>query len=101
MVAWFLRGWGRPVRTPGSGHTSMPRALGSPPPTPARSADRYFLGAATPHVLEEGVRQQHQHDVVIPAPPRPALQVVQAQLVLELAVAVFHPPAALGRGHQP
>ena len=44
---------------------------------------------------QEAVGQHHQAGVVVEPPPRPALEVVQAQLLLHLLVALLHRPAAL------
>lgn len=90
---------GRCDRRPGSGRTSTPAPIATPRGASEVSAGRHFFGAATPHVLEEGVRQQYQGGVMVPPPPRPALEVVQAEFVLQFTVAVLDPPAALRRGH--
>src|SRR5215813_8914833 len=82
-----------PNRVGGSASPATPAAV-----SPAR---RPLLAPLAAAQHQERVRQQHQRDVVLPAPPPPALEVVQAQLVLEFLVTVFHPPAALSRPHQP
>ena len=49
--------------------------------------------------LPEPVSQQDHHHAVMEVTPRTALEVIQAQLFLQLLVPLFHPPAALPRTH--
>src|SRR5680860_1044342 len=46
---------------------------------------------------EECVRDRDEGHVVIPAPVAAALEAVEPERVLELAVVVFYPPAQLGQ----
>src|SRR5580698_640473 len=56
-----------------------------------------------PHSLqgEEGMRQHHQSDVMMPARPIAAFVVIQAQFFLELLIVLFDLPAAFDHVHQP
>ena len=101
MVASLSRVRERTDRRGGNGRTSRPTGAGVARAASAASGGRHFLGAATPHVLQECEGHHHEHDVVVPAPPRTPLDVVEAEYVLQLAVAVFHQPVALGNGDQP
>ncbi len=52
-------------------------------------------------MLEEGVGEQDQGDVVVPTRPRPALEVVEAEFVLQFLVTVFDEVPTLGQFHEP
>ncbi len=52
------------------------------------------VGAADPFDLQEGERHVREHDVMRPALIGAAFEVVEAELVLELAVLLFDRPAA-------
>src|SRR4051812_2631310 len=61
--------------------------------------DRVFLHTmALQH--QEAVGQQRQRRMVVEATPRPALEVVQPQLLLQLLVALLHRPATLPQTHR-
>nr|BFD87932.1 hypothetical protein StreXyl84_73330 [Streptomyces sp. Xyl84] len=49
---------------------------------------------------EERLGGGEEGDVVVPAAPGTALEVVQSQSMLELAMIVLEPPAHLGPPHQ-
>ena len=53
-----------------------------------------------PQVLEEGEGELAQERVVVQAAPAPALEVVQAQLVLHLLVHLLADPAGLDQSGQ-
>ena len=53
-----------------------------------------------PQVLEEGEGELTQEQVVVQAAPAPALEVVQAQLILELLVHLLADPARLDQSGQ-
>src|SRR3954468_3586179 len=50
---------------------------------------------------QEAVCQHHQADVVVEAPPRPSLEMIQAQLLLHLLIALLHRPAGLPQPDRP
>lgn len=58
------------------------------------------LFSPEPQMLEEGEGQLAQKQVVVQAAPAPALEMVQAQLVLELLVHLLADPARLDQGGQ-
>ena len=58
------------------------------------------LFSPEPQVLEEGEGELAQERVVVQAAPAPALEVVQAQLVLHLLVHLLADPARLDQGGQ-
>src|SRR5215472_15121614 len=89
-------------RTPGTSRPSTATGAASRAAPAALSCRGYPLfSPAAPPQDQERVRQQDQGHVVVPTPPGPALEVVQAQLVFQLLVTVLHPPAPLCRSHQP
>lgn len=49
---------------------------------------------------QEGIRQADQRDVIMPALPAASLEVIQPQLLFQLLIVLFHPPAQLGQLHQ-
>lgn len=49
---------------------------------------------------EEGLGSGHENDVVVPAWPGTAFEVVQAQAALEFSVVVLNAPADLGQADQ-
>lgn len=49
---------------------------------------------------EEQIREHRQRDMVMPAPPRTALEVVEAKFVLEFAVRMLNPPPSFGESNQ-
>src|SRR3954470_17252587 len=56
--------------------------------------DRVFL-LTMPLQQQETVGQQRQRRVVVEATPRPTLEVIQSQFLLQLLVALLYRPAAL------
>ena len=58
------------------------------------------LFSPEPEVLEEGEGELAQERVVVQAAPAPALEVVQAQLILHLLVHLLADPAGLDQGGQ-
>ena len=61
---------------------------------------RPLFPGSQPEVLQEGVGHQDQRDVVVPTRPRPALEVVEAEFVLQLLVTVLDEVPTLGECHQ-
>ena len=58
------------------------------------------LFSPEPQVLEEGKRELAQERVMVQAAPAPALEVIEAQLVLHLLVHLLADPAGLDQGGQ-
>src|SRR3982750_4870045 len=65
------------------------------------SVQSAFRGPPLLFPAQKQVRQHHHRDVVVPARPAPALEVIQPQLFLHLLVVLLHPPTPPCRGHQP
>src|SRR6516162_7885900 len=88
--------------TPGTSRPSTARGAVARAAPAAPSGRRYpFFSPAPPPQDQERVRQQNEGHMVLPAPPGPALEVVQAQLVFQFLVTVLHPPAPFRRPNQP
>src|SRR6516164_3127430 len=83
------RRWGNTPTSTTGGTASRPR-----PPVDSRRYPLFPPALPSPQ-HQEGIRQHHQRDVMLPAPPRPTLEVVQTQFVLQLLVTVLYPPPPL------
>ena len=94
------------------GNPAWPAAAGAvarrgAPPAASPSAvypffsrlNRVFLRAVSLQ-QQEAVGQQRQRRVVVEATPRPTLEMVQAEFLLQLLVALFHRPATLPQPHR-
>src|SRR5438445_229498 len=79
---------------------SRPGALAAPGRARRGSGCRPGLRAARSLQGEERVRDRDERDVVVPAAIGAALEVVQSEGVLELAVVVLDPPAHLPQPHE-
>src|SRR5688572_2636487 len=66
-------------------------------PAPPRGTTLFF---PEPQVLQKGEGELAQEGVVVQATPRAALEVVQAQLLLELLVRLLAHPAGLDPRHE-
>ena len=80
--------WGR--RRPNS---SAGLAAGRAAATGSGRRRRFW--AAQPLQGEEAVGDRHQRDVVMPAGPRAAFEVVQPQGAFQLAVVLLNPPSRM------
>src|SRR5665811_1839300 len=85
--------WGRCL-------ASRPGALGAPGRSRRGSGCRPGWRTAFSLQREERVRDRDEGDVVVPAAVGAALEVVQAERCLELAVVLLDPPAQLCELHQ-
>src|ERR671926_314596 len=57
-------------------------------------------GETAPLSNEDAVGRDRQAGMMVKAPPAPALVVPEPDLLLELLVVAFDPPAPFGRGNQ-
>src|SRR4051794_13919501 len=87
---------------PGTRLPSTARGAATPAtPAAASPARRPFFAPPPAPQDQERVPHHPQCPVVLPAAPAPAFEVIQAQRVFQLLIAVFDPPPPLGRPHQP
>ncbi len=80
--------------TPGTRRPNTPAGIAARA-MPGRWSGRRTDFWVQPLQGDEGVRDRHQGHVVVPALPGTALEVVQAQRVLQLAVIVLNPSSTM------